>query len=94
MVERPGRRTSGEWRPRGAAERAGIPSARPPLGTLNRITAGILAVIWLAGGLVATGFGLIRHHWPSLILGPIAVGYGALWVHVARTGRWLNRPRQ
>jgi len=64
------------------------------LGPAGRILAGILAVTWIAAGTAAFVLGVFRHFWVPLLLGPLAVGYGALWVRVARTGRnWMHRGR-
>ena len=60
------------------------------VGPGGRILAGILAVTWIAAGTAAFVLGVFRHLWVPLLLGPLAVGYGALWIRVARTGRKLT----
>jgi hypothetical protein len=58
------------------------------VGRGGRIVAACLAAIWLAGGLVAVliGVWLMPGPLPTL-LGLLALGYGWLWVRVARTGQ-------
>jgi hypothetical protein len=58
----------------------------------NRIVAGVLALVWIVSGLAALALGLARHHWLPVLLGPLAVCYGALWVRVAQTGRKVDMP--
>ena len=36
--------------------------------------------------------GAVQHHWPPLLLSPLAIAYGFLWLRVARTGRRLQWP--
>jgi hypothetical protein len=62
------------------------------IGPAGRILAGILAVTWIAAGTAAFVLGVLRRFWVPLLLGPLAVAYGALWVRVARTGRKLDAP--
>ena len=66
------------------------------IGPGGRILAGILAVTWIAAGTAAFVLGVFRHFWVPLLLGPLAVGYGALWIWVARAGRKLDalRPKR
>lgn len=66
------------------------------IGPGGRILAGIFAVTWIAAGAAAFVLGVFRHFWVPLLLGPLAVGYGALWIRVARTGRKLDalRPKR
>lgn len=59
-------------------------------GPAGRIVAAILALVWIAAGLAAIVLGVLQHHWVPLLLGPLAVGYGALWARVAQTGRKLD----
>jgi hypothetical protein len=54
--------------------------------------AAMLAIVWIAAGVAAVALGMIRHQWVPLLLGPLAIGYGALWIRVARTGRKLDAP--
>lgn len=58
----------------------------------NRIVAGVLALVWIAAGFAAVALGLKEHHWLPILLGPLAVCYGALWVRVAQTGRKVDAP--
>ena len=54
----------------------------------DRIVAAILAAIWIAAGLGALVVGLwLRPALLPVLLAPFALGYGWLWVRVARTGR-------
>ena len=62
------------------------------IGPGGRLLAGILAVTWIGAGTAAFVLGVFRHLWVPLLLGPLAVGYGALWIRVARTGRKLDAP--
>lgn len=67
--------------------------AHTDLGSGGRILAGILATIWIAAGLAALTIGLWLRPAPLLVLlGPLALAYGWLWVRVARTGRRLQWP--
>jgi hypothetical protein len=54
--------------------------------------AALLAGVWLLAGLLALFLAFARHRWFGLMLGPIAVAYGVLWVRVAQTGRRLQWP--
>jgi hypothetical protein len=56
------------------------------------MVAAILAFAWIAAGIAVFALGLIRHQWLPLLLGPLAIGYGALWIRVARTGRRVDAP--
>jgi hypothetical protein len=58
----------------------------------NRIVAGVLALVWIGTGLAAVALGLARRHWLPVLLGPLAVCYGALWVRVAQAGRQVDIP--
>jgi len=62
------------------------------VGRGGRVVAVCLAAIWLAGGLVAVIIGAWLRPGPlPILLGLLALGYGWLWVRVARTGqrqRW------
>ncbi len=66
-------------------------------GPANRIVAAVLAVVWLAAGSAAIVLAVAGRYWPGLVLGPLAIGYGLLWVRVAYLGRrvrWRGPPRQ
>ncbi|HYY62161.1 MAG TPA: hypothetical protein VE756_12275 [Burkholderiales bacterium] len=53
-----------------------------------------MAAVWIAAGVAALVFGLLRAHWIPVVLAPLAIGYGIIWVRVARTGRQLQWPRR
>jgi hypothetical protein len=63
-------------------------------GAANHIVAGLLAIIWLAAGAVALVIAAAARQWLGLVLGGLAVGYGVLWIRVARTGTRLRWPRR
>ena len=63
---------------------------RAELSGVNRTVAAILAVIWIVAGVLAAILGVVQHRWLALLLSPLAVFYGLLWVRVARTGRQLR----
>jgi len=65
---------------------------QPELDPMNRAVAALLAIVWLLGGLGAVCLGLARQQWLIAIMGPLAIGYGLLWVKVAWTGRRLRWP--
>jgi hypothetical protein len=73
---------------------------RAELGSADRTVAGILAAVWIAAGLAGLAIGLwLRPALLPVLLSPLALGYGWLWLRVARTGRrqhWpaWNRRRQ
>jgi hypothetical protein len=73
---------------------------RAELGSANRTVSGILAAVWIAAGLAGLAIGLwLRPALLPVLLSPLALGYGWLWLRVARTGRrqhWpaWNRRRQ
>jgi hypothetical protein len=49
-------------------------------------------VLWLAGGAGAVFLGFTRHLRLGVLLGPLAILYGILWVRVAVSGRRLEWP--
>ena len=55
-----------------------------------RLMAGLLALVWLTGGLAAIVAAVITLHWLPGVLGAAALGYGLLWVRAARLGRLLT----
>lgn len=58
------------------------------VGRGGRVVAACLAAIWLAGGLAAVLIGVWLRPGPlRILLGLLALGYGWLWVRVARTGQ-------
>ena len=65
---------------------------RTELGPVNRTIAGLLALIWLLGGLLALYTAFTRHRWIALVVAPLAVGYGVVWARVAWTGRRFQWP--
>ena len=62
------------------------------IGAGGRIVAAALAVVWIGAGAAAIVLGAFRRYWVPLLFGPLAVGYGVLWIRVARTGRKLDGP--
>ena len=70
-----------------------VSSDHSELGPAGRPLAGLLAAVWIAGGIAVIVLGLLRGRWFVLLLGPLCVGYGLLWARVARTGRRLRWPR-
>jgi len=65
---------------------------RAELSLVNRTVAAVLAAVWIGGGLAAALLGLAERRWLPLLLGPLAIAYGLVWVRVARTGRRLKWP--
>ena len=65
---------------------------RVELGPVNRTVAAVLAALWIGAGLAAALLGLARRRWLLLLLGPLAIAYGLVWVRVARTRRRLKWP--
>jgi len=58
----------------------------------NRTVAAVLATVWIGAGLAAALLGIFQRRWAALLLGPLAIAYGLLWVQVGRTGRRLRWP--
>jgi len=65
---------------------------QPALGRADRAVAALLAAVWLIGGLFALFLAVAQQRWLGLVLGPLAIGYGVLWVRVVQTGRRLRWP--
>jgi hypothetical protein len=65
---------------------------RAELNRASRTVAVVLGVIWIVAGVTAGLYGVVQRRWPALLLSPLAVGYGFMWVRVARTGRRLQWP--
>jgi uncharacterized membrane protein HdeD (DUF308 family) len=65
---------------------------RDELSPVNRTVAAVLGLIWIVAGVAAALYGVVQRRWPALLLSPLAVAYGFLWVRVARTGRRLQWP--
>jgi hypothetical protein len=58
------------------------------LGAGGRVVAACLATVWIGVGIASLAVGLrLRPGVVPVVLGLLAVGYGWLWVEVARTGR-------
>ena len=63
------------------------------LGPGGRVVAACLATVWIGAGIAALAAGLrVRPGAVPVVLGLLAVGYGWLWVEVARTGRKRSWP--
>jgi hypothetical protein len=62
------------------------------LSKLERALAIVLALAWIAGGLVALYATLVRSHWGLSICALIAVAYGLAWARVAVLSRLLTWP--
>ena len=66
---------------------------RAELGSADRAVAAILAAIWIVAGVAGLAIGLwLRPALLPLLLSPLALGYGWLWLRVARTGRRQRWP--
>ncbi|MGH7515536.1 MAG: hypothetical protein ACREOQ_21750 [Gemmatimonadales bacterium] len=58
------------------------------LGAGGRVVAACLATVWIGAGIASLAVGLrLRPGVVPVVLGLLAVGYGWLWVEVARTGQ-------
>lgn len=55
-----------------------------------RIVGGLLAAVWLCGGMAALGIGIFTPRWILVVIGLGAIWYGVIWVYVARKGRQLT----
>jgi hypothetical protein len=60
------------------------------LSRLSRLTALLLALVWLGAGLVATALGFLRGNWLLLPVGLFSVVYGVLWLRVVARSRLLS----
>jgi len=68
-------------------------STESELGRGGRVVAACLATVWIGAGIAAVAVGLrVRPGVVPVVLGLLAVGYGWLWVEVARTGRKRSWP--
>jgi|KBSMisStandDraft_5_1062788.scaffolds.fasta_scaffold3636699_1 hypothetical protein len=63
---------------------------RRKLSRLSRVTALLLALVWLGAGLVAIALGYLRGHWLLLAVGMFAVVYAVLWLRVVARSRLLS----
>jgi uncharacterized membrane protein HdeD (DUF308 family) len=52
----------------------------------------VLGFICIVAGVSAAIGGMMKHRWPALLLSPLAIAYGIVWLRVARTGRRLQWP--
>jgi len=64
--------------------------SRKKLSRLNRLTALVLAVVWLGAGIAALAAGFLRSQWLLLPVGLFAVVYGVLWLRVVARSRLLS----
>jgi hypothetical protein len=55
-----------------------------------RVVGGMLALVWLAGGAAALVAAVLTSRWLLALAALIALGYGFVWVNVARQGRLLT----
>ena len=60
------------------------------LNSANRITALVLALIWITAGIVGVVLGLSKRRWFFAALAMVAIGYGLLWIRVMCQGRKLK----
>jgi hypothetical protein len=61
------------------------------LGSINRVVAAILALVWTCAGLVGLTVALTQGVWVAAIAGIFALWYAMLWARVgiqARLLRW------
>ena len=58
----------------------------------NRIVAAVLAAIWLCAGMLVLVLGLFQGRWLMILVGPLGIGYGLVWVRVAYEGQHLTWP--
>jgi hypothetical protein len=65
---------------------------RQTLSTPNRIVAGVIGIIWILAGAAAVVLGVPAHKWGTVFLGVLAIYFGSIWWHVARTGRYVAWP--
>ncbi|MEO8227813.1 MAG: hypothetical protein ABI637_10285 [Gemmatimonadota bacterium] len=65
---------------------------RRPLSRTGRIVAGVLAAIWIVVGVLAVVLGVAERRPAAAVLGVAGAAYGAVWLGVARTGRYAVRP--
>ena len=66
--------------------------SRMEIGRLPRLVAGVIGLIWMAAGLAAIVLGIHAGQWGAVVLGVLAVYFGAIWWKVARTGRYVVWP--
>jgi hypothetical protein len=66
------------------------PSRNREPGSANRVVAALLASVWLISGFAALCLGVAHARWVPVVIGPLGMWYGWLWVRVAWTGRRLD----
>jgi hypothetical protein len=67
-------------------------SPRMEIGRLSRLVAGMIGLIWMAAGIAAIVLGARATRWSAVVLGVLALYFGAIWWRVARTGRYVLWP--
>jgi len=66
----------------------------PRLGTVDRIIAGVLAVVWISAGATGLIVAWSQQQWVIGVSAVLAFGFAALWLKAALHGRLLTwRPR-
>lgn len=60
------------------------------LSRADRLTSGLLALVWLGVGFAAIGVAVRSSRWLPGVLGVAAVAYGFLWARVVRLGHRLT----
>jgi hypothetical protein len=60
---------------------------------VTRIVAGVLAAIWIGGGVFGLAFALAQRRALAFLCGIAAIWYGLIWIRVAREGRLLGWSR-
>jgi hypothetical protein len=63
------------------------------LSKLERALAICLSLVWVGGGCVVLGVGLIHARWIMTLCAAAAIGYGIAWARVAVLSRLLTWPR-
>jgi len=64
--------------------------SRNKLGGLNRMTALLLAVVWLSVGFVSIALGFLQGYWLAIVCGLFAIVYGVLWLRVVARSQLLS----
>jgi hypothetical protein len=57
---------------------------------VNRVTALVLALVWLCAGVVAVVLGGLHARWLLAACGVFAIGYAVLWLRVVARSRPLS----
>jgi len=65
-------------------------SARNQSPRTVRIMGSLLALVWCGAGVAAIAIAVNTSRWPLGAIGLAAVGYGVIWLQVARLGRPLT----